>query len=173
MVFSIVDNYSGNESDTNDAAISPALSKIGGDGESQNSTFFCAICNEQFDLQATYESHVQTTHSDKASSGARENLTTESNQTALANVDVNKNETKNKFECTQCHKIFAENKILKRHLKIHSPIKPHVCTVCSATFAESSNLSKHMKKHTGELRNVVGKPNLCQVCGMLLLFFFK
>lgn len=49
----------------------------------------------------------------------------------------------------------------KRHLKIHSPIKPHVCGVCEMSFAESSNLSKHMKKHTGELRNVIGKPNLC------------
>lgn len=70
-----------------------------------------------------------------------------------------------KFECEFCHKRFAENKILKRHLKIHSPNKPHICTVCNMSFAESSNLTKHKKKHTGELRNVVGKPNLCSVCG--------
>lgn len=70
-----------------------------------------------------------------------------------------------KFACEICHKRFAENKILKRHLKIHSPNKPHVCTVCNMSFAESSNLTKHKKKHTGELRNVVGKPNLCSVCG--------
>lgn len=53
------------------------------------------------------------------------------------------------FQCNVCHKIFAENKILKRHLKIHNPNKPHVCGVCSMSFAESSNLTKHMKKHTG------------------------
>ncbi|KAJ6632985.1 Zinc finger protein, partial [Pseudolycoriella hygida] len=70
-----------------------------------------------------------------------------------------------KFACEVCHKRFAENKILKRHLKIHSPIKPHVCSVCNMSFAESSNLTKHKKKHTGELRNVIGKPNLCSVCG--------
>lgn len=70
-----------------------------------------------------------------------------------------------KFACDFCHKKFAENKILKRHLKIHSPNKPHVCSVCNMSFAESSNLTKHKKKHTGELRNVVGKPNLCSVCG--------
>lgn len=69
------------------------------------------------------------------------------------------------FECPTCHKVFAENKILKRHLKIHNPIKPHVCNVCEMSFAESSNLTKHHKKHTGELRNIVGKPNLCSVCG--------
>lgn len=33
----------------------------------------------------------------------------------------------NSFECPECHKVFAEKKILKRHLKIHSPIKPHCC----------------------------------------------
>ncbi|KAG4080302.1 hypothetical protein HA402_010794 [Bradysia odoriphaga] len=70
-----------------------------------------------------------------------------------------------RFACEFCHKRFAENKILKRHLKIHSPNKPHVCSVCNMSFAESSNLTKHKKKHTGELRNVVGKPNLCSVCG--------
>lgn len=58
----------------------------------------------------------------------------------------------------------------KRHLKIHNPNKPHVCNACGMSFAESSNLSKHMKKHTGELRNVVGKPNLCS--GNLRAFCF-
>lgn len=85
-------------------------------------------------------------------------------KTATTN-DMNKNESKNSFKCEQCHKVFAERKILKRHLKIHNPIKPHACPECHMSFAESSNLSKHMKKHTGELRNVVGKPNLCQICG--------
>lgn len=94
-------------------------------------------------------------------------------QEQLATDDV---DVKNlKFACEFCHKRFAENKILKRHLKIHSPNKPHVCSVCNMSFAESSNLTKHKKKHTGELRNVVGKPNLCSVCGectqlMLRLF---
>lgn len=84
---------------------------------------------------------------------------------SFSNNGVNKIVKKNAYECPECHKVFGENKILKRHLKIHSPIKPHACPECDMSFAESSNLSKHMKKHTGELRNVVGKPNLCSVCG--------
>lgn len=63
------------------------------------------------------------------------------------------------------HKVFAQKKILKRHLKIHNPNKPHVCSTCGFSFAEKSNLRKHEKKHTGELRNVQGKNNLCSVCG--------
>lgn len=69
------------------------------------------------------------------------------------------------FECLTCHKVFAQKKILKRHLKIHNPNKPYVCKTCNMGFVESSNLRKHEKKHTGELRNVEGKPNLCSVCG--------
>lgn len=79
--------------------------------------------------------------------------------------DLLTNSSKKSFECPECHKIFAESKILNRHLKIHNPIKKHKCNECDMTFAESSNLTKHLKKHTGELRNVVGKPNLCAVCG--------
>lgn len=70
-----------------------------------------------------------------------------------------------KFECLTCHKIFGQKKVLKRHLKIHNPNKPHVCKTCNMSFVESSNLRKHEKKHTGELRNVQGKPNLCSTCG--------
>lgn len=80
-------------------------------------------------------------------------------------TDATKDKKPKSFECPECHKVFAENKILKRHLKIHNPIKPHVCNTCKMSFAESSNLTKHMKKHTGELRNIEGKPNLCSVCG--------
>lgn len=74
------------------------------------------------------------------------------------------------FQCDVCLKVFSEAKILRRHLKIHSPHKPHVCNICDMSFAESSNLTKHKKKHTGELRNIVGKPNLCSVCGKYLVY---
>lgn len=112
----------------------------------------CAPCNLSFEEEDKFDIHMQTSHPNKSIGSP-------------SSSDVNKNITKNSFECPECHKVFGENKILKRHLKIHSPIKPHACTECDMSFAESSNLSKHMKKHTGELRNVIGKPNLCSVCG--------
>lgn len=118
--------------------------------------FQCIACNSNFETKEKLNIHVHSTHLDD------EPITT--TNTTSTN-DVITNETKNPFECPECHKVFAERKVLKRHLKIHSPIKPHACTECDMSFAESSNLSKHMKKHTGELRNVIGKPNLCSVCG--------
>lgn len=111
----------------------------------------CAECALNFETEQAFDIHMKLSHSNHL-----ETSTTS---------DVNRNETSTSFECPECHKVFAERKILKRHLKIHSPIKPHACPECDMSFAESSNLSKHMKKHTGELRNVIGKPNLCSVCG--------
>lgn len=117
------------------------------------SSFNCTECDLNFDTKDKFDLHTQSTsHSNS--------------------LEINtKSDTKKPFQCPECHKIFAENKILKRHLKIHSPVKPHVCTECNMSFTESSNLSKHMKKHTGELRNVVGKPNLCSVCGKGLFIY--
>lgn len=114
------------------------------------SSFNCTTCDLRLDTEKKLEAHIKSSHR---------------TSDIVETCDVNKNETNNSFECPDCHKVFAEKKILKRHLKIHSPIKPHACPECDMSFAESSNLSKHKKKHTGELRNIVGKPNLCSVCG--------
>lgn len=111
--------------------------------------FNCTKCEINFETEDKLDAHIQSSHTTNA----------------IVTSDVSKNDTKNSFECPECHKVFGERKILKRHLKIHSPIKPFRCSECDMSFAESSNLSKHLKKHTGELRNVIGKPNLCSVCG--------
>lgn len=116
----------------------------------------CAECCLDFETKEKFDTHMKSTHS---------NDQVDPTMTTSDKKGANQNDAKNSFECPECHKIFAERKVLKRHLKIHSPIKPHACPECEMSFAESSNLSKHMKKHTGELRNVVGKPNLCSVCG--------
>lgn len=79
---------------------------------------------------------------------------------------------KKPFQCDICKKHFNGVKILRRHMKIHSAIKPHACSDCNMSFVERSNLTKHQKKHTGELRNTVGKPNLCSVCGEFISFSF-
>lgn len=109
----------------------------------------CSECNLFFKTSSAYNLHVRSAHNTVPDADA---ITT----TAC---------TPKTFECPECHKCFAEKKILNRHLKIHNPVKSHACNICNMTFAESSNLTKHMKKHTGELRNVVGKPNLCSACG--------
>lgn len=77
------------------------------------------------------------------------------------------------FNCNVCGKIFAENKILKRHLKIHNPNKPHSCSVCMMKFAESSNLTKHMKKHTGIVAIGIGAMMAHAIVLHILVFYLQ
>lgn len=117
--------------------------------------------------QRQYEDNVEliqetTNPNNISAAGCNETITSGAIQ---INPTIDPATGKTQYQCDVCKKIFAESKVLRRHLKIHSPNKPHVCNVCNMSFAESSNLTKHKKKHTGELRNIVGKPNLCSVCG--------
>lgn len=74
-------------------------------------TFICTSCDLNFESEEKLAAHMHSHTID-----------------TVKTTDVAKNETKNpEFECPECHKIFGERKILKRHLKIHSPIKPHRC----------------------------------------------
>lgn len=125
-----------NESETNEMMKENKIENF-----STQTKLQCNECNLYFDTISAKELHLMSVHKSI------------------------ENAMKKSFECPECHKVFAENKILNRHLKIHNPIKKHVCSECNMSFSESSNLTKHMKKHTGELRNIVGKPNLCAVCG--------
>ncbi|XP_069821040.1 uncharacterized protein [Dendropsophus ebraccatus] len=69
------------------------------------------------------------------------------------------NTGKLQFSCSQCKKIFALKKYLKRHQKIHTEEKPFSCSECGKCFARISNVLEHQKIHTGE------KSFSCLECG--------
>lgn len=47
------------------------------------------------------------------------------------------------FECTQCHRAFADRSNLRAHLQTHSVVKKYNCKTCSRTFSRMSLLLKH------------------------------
>jgi len=62
-------------------------------------------------------------------------------------------------ECDICHKVLADSKILKQHIKaVHSKLKPYICKICGYKTARNSNLRLHVRQHSG------AKPFECLVC---------
>ena len=56
----------------------------------------------------------------------------------------------------QCSSAFLRQDELKRHIKIHNPIKPYKCQYCDMRFSRTDHLTTHTRTHTKE------KPYECQ-----------
>lgn len=64
----------------------------------------------------------------------------------------------NKFQCRQCSKTFALQRLLNRHMKCHSDIKRYLCTFCGKGFNDTFDLKRHTRTHTGV------RPYKCNLC---------
>lgn len=47
------------------------------------------------------------------------------------------------FKCENCHLSFKRNSDLKRHIKIHLTVLPHICNNCGKSFARKDALKRH------------------------------
>lgn len=48
------------------------------------------------------------------------------------------------FQCSQCPLSFRRNHDLKRHVKIHLPVRPYTCEQCSKAFNRKDALRRHI-----------------------------
>ncbi|KAL6307717.1 hypothetical protein BKA93DRAFT_823067 [Sparassis latifolia] len=50
----------------------------------------------------------------------------------------------------ECGTTCAKRDHITSHLRVHTPLKPHVCTICKKPFKRPQDLKKHEKIHTEE-----------------------
>ncbi|XP_035168076.1 zinc finger protein 710 isoform X1 [Oxyura jamaicensis] len=62
------------------------------------------------------------------------------------------------YQCHICFKTFVQKQTLKTHMIVHSPVKPFKCKVCGKSFNRMYNLLGHMHLHAGS------KPFKCPYC---------
>lgn len=66
----------------------------------------------------------------------------------------NKNIGKSEFVCDVCDKRFALKNLLRRHVKLHSNVRPFKCKKCPKRYSRQDQLREHMNKHEGNKRNI-------------------
>nr|XP_033806665.1 zinc finger protein 410 isoform X4 [Geotrypetes seraphini] len=60
-------------------------------------------------------------------------------------------------EVKGCGRSFAEYSSLRKHLVIHSGVKPHQCQICGKTFSQSGSRNVHIRKHhSKDITSVLG-----------------
>ena len=70
---------------------------------------------------------------------------------------------KQSFPCSECGKVYAEESMLKRHLLIHTGLKPYKCSECNFATGQIGILNKHLQKHP------LRKCFVCEECGKMFI----
>ncbi|CAL8325221.1 unnamed protein product [Arctogadus glacialis] len=60
--------------------------------------------------------------------------------------------------CPLCPLVFPTPHCIKRHMVVHTGVKPFVCEFCFRSFNQPGHLTSHLRLHTGE------KPYQCKHC---------
>eukprot|EP01083_Nonionella_stella_P051225 136020_1 len=110
-------------------------------GPPQPSTvgFSCEHCAMEFNMKDKLIRHVANTHGDML-------------------LPVKSEDRKSSTRDASCQNVFSRKSYLKRHLRIHSSLKPYACDVCQKAFSQKGCLNRHMRVHSGD------KPYVCDVC---------
>lgn len=128
----------------------------------------CIICKQTFETEHLLIEHRQVEHIEgnvKIEYEAQESLLQcpdcDLTFTKQRSLSMHRRRHKNKkveFICDACGKVFGMKQQLKRHVVLHSDVKPYKCSKCPKTYARKDQLVHHMHSHKES------KPYECSYC---------
>ncbi|CAB3410076.1 unnamed protein product [Caenorhabditis bovis] len=167
--------------------------------------FQCSDCPVAFTTLDELQSHEQSAHHNNTLESMKVDVikmeTDDSSDTDSSHISPtfalslsSPHEVKGRYECEECHEMFAVKRELATHMRIHSGEQPHRCTQCGKEFGTRQLLKKHWMWHTGQRSHVCphcnkaffqkghltqhlmihsgGRPHECQQCHKTFIFKF-
>lgn len=115
----------------------------------------CTLCQKKFALKKYLSRHIQAVHERKKSCPKCNKSYHCDKEYREHNCSGVPDSEKEKYPCLLCNKTFFRESYIKKHMKLHAPIKESeggdelfICEICAKTFKTSRNLKRHKRTHS-------------------------
>ncbi|XP_047104588.1 uncharacterized protein LOC124740672 [Schistocerca piceifrons] len=123
---------------------------------------YCDECGEKFSEVDQLRSHKDTTHRDPHCRHCGKEIL--KLKTLRYHELRHMKDTAEKFECSECEKVFKTKTGLRHHFALHTGQYKFCCDYCGRGFMSRMMMEEHRSKHTKEERYI------CDVCGRKFCF---
>ncbi|XP_049957209.1 zinc finger protein 91-like isoform X1 [Schistocerca serialis cubense] len=123
---------------------------------------YCDECGEKFSEVDQLRSHKDTTHRDPHCRYCGKEIL--KLKTLRFHELRHMKDTTEKFECSECEKVFKTKTGLRNHFALHTGQYKFCCDYCGRGFMSRMMMEEHRSKHTKEERYI------CDVCGRKFCF---